>query len=74
MGAAESWPLVAAAWCLGFSYAVAAQSLRSADPTIEILRHAAVTSGSAALLALAMLPWAGALVARGSIASLLKDR
>lgn len=74
MGAAESWPLIAAAWCLGFSYAVAAQSLHSAVPTIEILRHAAVTSGSAALLALAMLPWAGALVARGSIASLLKDR
>ncbi len=74
MGAAESWLLIAAAWCLGFSYAAAAQSLRSADPTVEVLRHAAVTSGSAALLALAMLPWAGALVARGSIASLLKDR
>jgi len=74
MGASESWPLVAAAWGLGFSYAVAAQFLRSADPTVEVLRHAAVTSGSAALLALAMLPWAGALVARGSIASLLKDR
>lgn len=74
MGAAESWPLIAAAWCFGFSYAVAAQSLRSADPTVEILRHAAVTSGSAALLALAVMPWAVALVARGSIASLLKDR
>lgn len=74
MGAAESWPVVAAAWCVGFSYAVVAQSLYSADPTIEILRHAAVTSGSAALLALALFPWAGALVARGSIATLLKDR
>lgn len=74
MGAAESWPLVVSAWSLGFSYAVACQSLGSTDPTNEVLRQAAVTSGSAALVTLALFPWAGALVARGSIASLLKDR
>ena len=74
MAAAEQWPLVAAGWSLGFSYAVALQAWRSADPTRDILEHAAITSGSAALVALALIPWASALVARGSIAALLKDR
>jgi hypothetical protein len=74
MAATESWTLVAAGWSLGFSYAIAAQALWGDDPTREIAKHAAITSGSAALLGLALLPWASALVARGSIASLLKDR
>lgn len=74
MGAAEGWPLVMAGWSLGFSYAVAAQSLWGSEPTRDIVMRAAVTSASAALLLLALIPWASALVARGSIATLLKDR
>jgi hypothetical protein len=74
MGAAEQWPLVFAGWSLGFSYAVAAQALWGSDPTSDVARHAAVTSGSAALVLLALVPWASAIVARGSIATLLKDR
>ncbi len=74
MAAAEQWPLVATGWLLGFAYAVAGQSWRGDDPSGEVLWHAAATSGSAALLLLALLSWATALVARGSIASLLKDR
>ncbi|MEO8541463.1 MAG: hypothetical protein ABI577_17095 [bacterium] len=74
MGAAEAWPLVAAGWSLGFSYAVAAQVLWGSEPTRDIATHAAVTSGSAALALLALIPWASSFVARGSIATLLKDR
>jgi len=74
MGAAEHWPLVAVGWALGVSYAVAFQSWRGEDPTWDVVQHALATSGSAALVALALLPWASALVGRGSIASLLKDR
>ena len=61
-------------WSLGFSYAVAIQSWRGAEPTMDVVWHAALTSGSAALVTLALLPWSAAIVARGSIASLLKDR
>lgn len=74
MAAAEHWPLVAAGWSLGFSYAVAIQSRGGAEPSLNIVWHAVLTSGSAALVTLALLPWSAALVARGSIASLLKDR
>ncbi|MGE0598905.1 MAG: hypothetical protein AB7J35_03655 [Dehalococcoidia bacterium] len=74
MAAAEYWPLVLAGWSLGFSYAVAIQTWRDTDPTGDVLWHAALTSGSAALVTLALLPWSAAIVARGSIASLLKDR
>lgn len=74
MGAAEGWPLVAAGWALGFSYAVAAQAAWGIEPVRDIAREAAITSGSAALVTLALVPWASALVARGSIATLLKDR
>ncbi|MBK6317451.1 MAG: hypothetical protein IPI33_05215 [Dehalococcoidia bacterium] len=74
MGAAEGWPLVAAGWSLGFSYAIAAQAVWGSEPTREVALHAAATSGSAALLLLAVFPWASAAVARGSIATLLKDR
>lgn len=74
MGAAEGWPLVAAGWSLGFSYAIAAQALWGIEPVRDIAREAATTSGSAALVTLALVPWASAVVARGSIATLLKDR
>ena len=74
MAAAEYWPLVLAGWSLGFSYAVAIQSSHDTAPTGDVLWHAAQTSGSAALVTLALLPWSAAVVARGSIASLLKDR
>lgn len=74
MGAAEAWPLVLAGWSLGFSYAVAGQALWGTEPVRDIAREALVTSSSAALVTLALVPWASALVARGSIATLLKDR
>lgn len=74
MAAAETWPLVLAGWALGFAYAVAAQVSNGTDPSGDVLAHAAITSGSAALVLLAAIPWASALVARGSIAALLKDR
>jgi hypothetical protein len=74
MGAAEQWPMDDAGWSLGFSYAVAAQALWGSDPTRDVATHAAITSGSAALVLLVLVPWASAIVARGSIASLLKDR
>ena len=74
MAAAEHWPLVVAGWSLGFSYAIAIQAWRGPEPTFDVAWHAALTSGSAALVTLALLPWSAALVARGSIAALLKDR
>jgi hypothetical protein len=74
MAAAESWPLIGFGWLLGLAYAAAAQLWDGTDPTTDVLWHAAVTSGSAALVLLAAFPWASAIVARGSIAALLKDR
>jgi hypothetical protein len=74
MAAAETWPLVATGWLLGFAYAVAVQGWRGSNPTGDVLWHAAATSGSAALVLLALIPWASPAVARGSIANLLKDR
>lgn len=74
MAAAENWPLVGTGWALGFVSAVAAQASQGSDPTGDVLAHAAVTSGCAALVLLAFVPWASPVVARGSIASLLKDR
>ena len=74
MAAAESWPLVATGWLLGFAVAVAVQTTRASNPTGDVLWHAAATSAAAALTLLALIPWASPAVARGSIASLLKDR
>lgn len=74
MAAAETWPLVAAGWSLGFPYAVAAQAVWGEEPTRDVAIHAATISGAAALALLVLLPWASALVTRGSIAALLKDR
>ncbi len=74
MAAAESWPAVIAGWSLGFTCAVGAARLGTGAPTVDWALRSAVTSGSAALIAVALVPWAPPLVARGSIASLLKDR
>lgn len=74
MGAAEQWPIIAAGWSLGFCYALATEAFWGSNPTLEAAVRAAVTSGSAALLLLALVPWASPIVARGSIATLLKDR
>jgi hypothetical protein len=74
MAAAESWPLVATGWLLGFAAAVTLQAARACNPTGDVLLHAAATSAAAALALLALIPWASPAVARGSIASLLKDR
>ena len=74
MGAAEGWPLIAVGWLVGFGAALVLHVRNGSEPTGDVLWHAAVTSGSAALVLLAVFPWAAAIVARGSIASLLKDR
>ena len=74
MGAAEGWPLIALGWVAGMSGASAFAAWYGSDPTGDVLWHAAATSGSAALVLLGVFPWAAAIVARGSIASLLKDR
>ena len=74
MGSAESWPLVVLAWVIGLGSAVIVQLWRGPEPTGDVFSHAAVTSAAAALVVLVVLPWSNALVARGSIATLLKDR
>jgi len=74
MATAEQWPVVGVGWVLGFGAAVASQTFITRQPASDAVQAALATSGSAALLALVLLPWASAFVARGSIATLLKDR
>lgn len=74
MATAEQWPLLALGWALGVTFAIGVQASISQPPTPDAVIAAIATSGMAALLALATLPWAAALVARGSIATMLKDR
>ncbi|MBA4181742.1 MAG: hypothetical protein C0506_14225 [Anaerolinea sp.] len=74
MATAEQWPLVGIGWAVGFAAAFASEASITGQPTSDAVLATLATSGSAALLALALLPWANALVARGSIASMLKDR
>ena len=73
-GAAEHWPLVALGWSIGYSYAVAAHLLWGEGAAMDFARQAAVTSGAAALMLLPAAAYANALIARGNIAALLKDR
>ena len=74
MATAEQWPLVGVGWAAGFVVAFALEAFITQQPTRDAALAALTTSGSAALLAIALLPWAAALVARGSIANMLKDR
>lgn len=74
MATAEQWPLVGVGWAAGFAGAFALQVFLTQQPATDAVFAALTTSGSAALLSLAVLPWAAALVSRGSIANMLKDR
>ena len=74
MASAEQWPLIGVGWALGFTVAFTLQAFITQQPTADSVRAALTTSVSGALLSLALLPWASALVARGSIANMLKDR
>ncbi len=74
MSAAEHWPIVALGWCIGYSYAVSAHLSWGEGAAMDFARHAAVTSGAAAILLLPASACANALIARGNIAALLKDR
>lgn len=74
ISATELWPLAVTGWCTGFSYAVAAHLSWGNGASIDFARQAALTSGATALLVLPVAACAHALIARGSIAALLKDR
>jgi len=74
MLAMESWALVAAGWLAGMLWALAIQRATGNALTLGSIRLATVTSGSAALAVLVLAPILSVLVARGSIANLLKDR
>lgn len=74
MATAEQWPLVTVGLAIGSGAAFATETFINRQPASDAVLAALTTSGSAALLALVLLPWAWALVARGSIASMLKDR
>ncbi|HXU23986.1 MAG TPA: hypothetical protein VN697_08155 [Tepidiformaceae bacterium] len=74
MLAMESWILVAAGWLTGVLWALAIQRATGHALTLGSIRLATVTSGSAALAVLVLAPMLSVLVARGSIANLLKDR
>ena len=74
MAMAEQWPLVGMGWAVGFAAAFASEASITRQPAGDAVVAALTTSASAALWALVLLPWASALVARGNIASMLKDR
>lgn len=74
MAAAEQWIVLAVAWGLGVAYAIALAAMLGQQLSAQVAVAAVFTPASAALLAAAALLWCPVLVARGSIAGLLKDR
>lgn len=74
MLAMESLLVVPLAWVAALLWALSIQRATGHALTLGSIHLAVVTSGSAALAVLAAAPVLSALVARGSIADLLKDR
>lgn len=72
--ATEAWVICASAWLLSLLWAVALARVFDYTVTAGALRLAIVTSASCALAVVAAAPLLCPLVARGSIAALLKDR
>ena len=72
--AAESWLLVGPAAAAAFLYALALCSAFHWDAGVDATFLAVRTMGSAALLALFLMPLAPLVLVRGTIADLLKDR
>lgn len=74
MQAAEGWVLVAAAEVAAVVYALAVCVALDRPLTFDQALVAARTSGSAALVALALIPLGPLVIVRGNILELLKDR
>jgi hypothetical protein len=72
--AAEAWLLCATGWALAMLWAAALARVAGYELTASSVALAAWTSASCALLTMAIVPLVSPLVARGSLAALLKDR